>query len=204
MCLLVCFRLSKAIWSILPVTTCLFKTLSLTPFLNFLNFENFALSPDTFLKFLTLKFFVMSPDISLISQLYRHVRQIFNFFGREGGGGGVLLGLGFWLGNAICFSNFQLLKFCHYPRHVSQIFNFKNFCHVLRHVFEIFYFKKFAMLCRTFIIFFLIQKFCHVLRQFPHFTNLSTCLLHFQLLLGGGVCVCVCGGGFMLGLRLGI
>ena len=51
--------------------------------------------------------------------------------------------------------------------------------------------------------FFLIQKFCHVLRQFPHFTNLSTCLLHFQLLLGGGVCV---GGGcgFMLGLRLGI
>ena len=54
-CLLVSFQLSKAIWSILSVIICLSKTLSPARFLNFFNFQNFAMSPGTFLKFLTFK-----------------------------------------------------------------------------------------------------------------------------------------------------
>ena len=96
-------------------------------------------------------------------------------------------------------------------RYVSQIFNFENFATSPGTSLKFLTLKTFAMSSGTFLkfstlknlpcyaerlsFFFLIQKFCHVLRQFPHFTNLSTCLLHFQLLLGGGVRVCVCGGG---------
>ena len=47
----------------------------------------------------------MFPDIFLTSQIYRHVRWIFNFFFREGGGEGcfLLLGLRFWLGFRLGF-----------------------------------------------------------------------------------------------------
>ena len=89
------------------------------------------------------------------------------------------------------FLKFSTLKTLHFVRHVSQIFNFKNV------VMSSGTFLKFSTLktlpCRPACFSnFQTYKFCHVVREYPHFINLSTCSLDFQLLLflargrGGG------------------
>ena len=79
------------------------------------------------------------------------------------------------------FSNFQLKKYCHVPRHVSQISNFKNI----------------AMSPGTFLKF-------SILKTFSYPPTISSLTLNFFCI--GSVCGLLLGLGlgFVLGLGLGL